>query len=160
MKLFNNLLHFIVAGNYIFLRQRIMIDIAGTIKPMAAVNCIVNPQTSKAIVATLSKNVLQKPPLHPANKLKAATSPKMPKSRNITKSVMDVSYEIGFFRNCPIPLGVPTAAKQSLPRSALNHGLFHLFVSPSFSQLSQSLFPYMFRKRQTYYPLTAVCQAC
>ncbi len=36
-------------------------EIAGTIKPMAAVNCIVIPQMSKAIVATLAKIVVLKP---------------------------------------------------------------------------------------------------
>lgn len=90
-------------------------DIVGTIKPMAAVNCIVNPHMSKAIVATLANIMPKKPHFRPANKPKAATSPKMPRSRNITKSTSDVAGEIGVSKNCPIPSGVPNAAKQSLP---------------------------------------------
>jgi hypothetical protein len=31
------------------------------------------------------------------------------------KSTRDVVYEMGISKKCPIPAGVPTAAKQSLP---------------------------------------------
>lgn len=90
-------------------------DTAGTTKPMAAVNCIVNPHMSKAMVAKLANITLQKPHLRPASKPKEAISPKKPRKRNIAKSIIDVAYEMGASKNCPIPPGVPNAAKQSLP---------------------------------------------
>lgn len=92
-----------------------MMDIIGTIKAMAAVNCIVNIHMSKAMVAKLANIVLQKLYFRPVNKRKAATSPKTPRSRNIIKSVMGVAYEMGVSKNHPIPSGVPITAKQSLP---------------------------------------------
>ncbi|MEM2510988.1 MAG: hypothetical protein QXY40_09090 [Candidatus Methanomethylicia archaeon] len=58
-----------------------MRDAAGTIKPMAAVNCIVNPHMSRAMVAILASIVLQKPHFLPTNKPKVAISPKTPKKK-------------------------------------------------------------------------------
>jgi len=90
-------------------------DITGTMNPMAAVACIVNPHMSKAMVAMLTSIMLQKPHFLLVKRPKAATNPKIPRERNIIKSTRDVVYEMGISKNCPIPAGVPTAAKQSLP---------------------------------------------
>ena len=84
-------------------------------KPIAAVDCIVNPHMSKAIVATLTSIVLQKPHFLLVKRPKAAMSPKTPKNRNITKSTIEVASDIGASKNCPIPSGEPIAAKAILP---------------------------------------------
>jgi len=90
-------------------------DIAGTMKPMIAVNCIVSPHMSKAIVAILITIMFQKPHFLLVKRPKAAISPKTPKNRNITKSTIDVASDMGASKNCPIPAGVPTTAKATLP---------------------------------------------
>lgn len=95
-------------------------EIIGTTKPMAAVNCIVNPHMSKAMVAKLANIVLQKPHFRLVNKPETATSPKTPKNRNIPKSVTDVPYEMGASKNCPIPSGVPITAKQAYLQTELS----------------------------------------
>lgn len=79
-----------VASSCDFLGYRVRMDISGITKPIAAEDCIVNPHKSKAIVATLTSIVIQKPHFRPIKRPKAAINPKTPKDKNIMKSVREI----------------------------------------------------------------------
>ena len=84
-------------------------------KPRAADDCTVNPHKSKNMVEILTSIVLQKPHFLLVKRPKAVISPKTPKDRNIMKSIREIRLGMGVFRNCPIPVGVPSMAKKILP---------------------------------------------
>jgi hypothetical protein len=70
---------------------------------------------SKAMVATLTSIMLQKPHFLLVKRKKGGNEQKTPKNRNITKSTTDVASDMGASKNFPIPTGEPFAAKAILP---------------------------------------------
>lgn len=83
------------------------IDTIGTMSPMAAVNWIVNPHKSKAIVKRQTLSIPQNPHFRLISKPTAAIIPTIPRNINITRRKIENASEMGLSRNWFMPSVIP-----------------------------------------------------